>query len=78
MRTTITLDDTLFKTAALIVGDNNASSLLTKALEMMIATESRKRLLRLSGGSPDFEIPGRDSRTSHPGTAAEDKTPYTP
>ena len=74
MRTTITLDDTLFERATLITGDHNASSLLTKALEMLIATESRKRLLRLSGGSPNFEIPGRDSRT----VAAEDKTPYTP
>ena len=78
MRTTITLDDDLFERAVLIAGDNNASSLLTKALEMMIATESRKRLLKLSGGSPDFEIPGRDSRTSHPDMAAEDKAPYTP
>ena len=78
MRTTITLDDDLFERAVLIAGDNNASSLLTKALEMMIATESRKRLLKLSGGSPDFKIPGRDSRTSQPDMAAEDKAPYTP
>lgn len=78
MRTTITLDDTLFERAALITGDHNASSLLTKALEMLIATESRKRLLRLSGGSPNFKIPGRDSRTDHSKVAAEDKTAYTP
>jgi hypothetical protein len=78
MRTTITLDDALFERAALIAGDNNASSLLTKALEMMISAEGRKRLLKLSGGRPDFKIPGRDSRTSHPDMAAEDKTPYTP
>ncbi|MFK7912185.1 MAG: type II toxin-antitoxin system VapB family antitoxin [Akkermansiaceae bacterium] len=76
MRTTITLDDDLFEKAAEIAGDSNASSLLTKALEMMIAAESRKRLLRLSGGTPDFAIPGRDSRSVGLGTAAEDGAPY--
>lgn len=75
MRTTVTLDDTLFERAAAIAGDDNASSLLTKALEMMIAAESKKRLLRLSGGAPDFEIPGRDSRSTL-GVVAESEAPY--
>lgn len=76
MRTTVTLDNNLFERAAAIAGDSNASSLLTKALEMMISAESRKRLLRLSGDAPDFNIPSRDSRNSDLGMVAEDETPY--
>lgn len=74
MRTTITLDDSLFDRAAALIGDENASSLVTKALEMLIAAESKKRILRLSGGTPDFAIPGRDSRTV--GMVAEDEVKY--
>ena len=74
MRTTITIDDTLFGKAVAITGDENASSLLTKALEMLVATESKKRILRLSGGATDFTIPGRDSRTL--GHVAEDPADY--
>lgn len=39
MRTTVTIDDSLFGEAAAITGDDNASSLLTKALEMLVAAE---------------------------------------
>jgi len=76
MRTTITLDDTLFERAVAITGEHNTSSLLTKALEMMIASESKKRLLRLSGESPDFIVPGRASRATDLGLVAEDGSPY--
>ena len=74
MRTTITLDDTLFGKAAAIVGDDNASSLLTKALQMLVAAESKKRILRLSGASPGFTIPGRDSRSAS--MVAEDPSEF--
>ncbi len=76
MRTTITVDDALFSRAAGIAKDDNASSLITKALEMFIATESKKRLLRLSAKTPDFEIPARGSRAISLGMVAEDVTPY--
>jgi hypothetical protein len=76
MRTTITLDDDLFKKAAVIANDDNASSLVTKALEMLIAAESKKRLLRLSGKTPDFTIPGRESRSADLGCVAENETHY--
>lgn len=76
MRTTVTLDDSLFAKAAEIAGDSNASSLLTKALEMMVAAEAKKRLLRLSGAAPDFVIPGRDSRSEPLGKVAEGEPPY--
>ncbi len=76
MRTTITLDDDLFKRAAAIANDDNASSLVSKALAMLIAAESKKRLLRLSGKTPDFTIPGRESRSSDLGLVTEDDTHY--
>lgn len=76
MRTTITLDDTLFERAVAITGDHNASSMLTKALEMVVASESKKRLIRLSGKAPEFIIPGRDSRATDPILVAEDENPY--
>ncbi len=76
MRTTVTLDSSLFERAAEIAGDHNASSLLTKALELMITTESKKRLLRLSGANPDFAIPGRESRAPDLGRVADDESPY--
>ena len=76
MRTTITLDDTLFERAVAITGDHNASSMLTKALEMVVASESKKRLIRLSGEAPDFIIPGRTSRATDPILVAEDENPY--
>ncbi len=76
MRTTVTLDDSLFERAAAIEGDHNASSLLTKALEMMVASESKKRLLRLSGKTPEFTIPSRTSRTTDINLVAEDTTTY--
>ncbi|MBT8043943.1 MAG: type II toxin-antitoxin system VapB family antitoxin [Verrucomicrobiae bacterium] len=72
MRTTITLDDELFERAASITGDHNASSLLSKALEMMISADSRKRLLRLSGNTADFTLPSRDKRAADLGKVAED------
>lgn len=76
MRTTITIDDTLFGKATAIAGDENASSLITKALEMLVAAESKKRILRLSGGSPGFTIPGRDSRSADMGMVAESPADY--
>ncbi|MFT5906759.1 MAG: hypothetical protein ACI9E1_002371 [Cryomorphaceae bacterium] len=65
MRTTITVDDDLFDKAALaassagVTGDKNASSIITKALELLVASDSKKRILRLSGAMPDFTIPNR-------------------
>jgi len=76
MRTTITIDDSLFGKASAVTGDENASSLITKALEMLVAAESKKRILRLSGGSPGFTIPGRDSRSESMGMVAEEPAEY--
>ncbi len=60
MRTTITIDDDLFDKAALAAdGDKNVSSVVTKALNLLVATDSKKRILRLSGAMPDFTVPNR-------------------
>ena len=68
MRTTITVDDDLFDKAALaasaagVAGDKNASNIITKALELLVASDSKKRILRLSGAMPDFSVPNRGER----------------
>lgn len=62
MRTTITVEDDLFEKASLAASEKNASSLVATALELLVATESKKRLLKLSAKAPGFTIPGRDSR----------------
>ncbi|MDA1006858.1 MAG: type II toxin-antitoxin system VapB family antitoxin [Verrucomicrobia bacterium] len=72
MRTTVTIADTLFENAAKAADEKNVSSLITKALTLLIATESKKRLLRLSGAAPSFTIPTRDARLK----AAEDQSGY--
>ena len=62
MRTTITIDDALFDKASAAGGDKNVSSLVTKALELLVAADSKKRMLRLSGVMQDFSTPGRGTR----------------
>ena len=76
MRTTITIEDSLLEEAAKIAGDNNTSSLITTALKSFIAAESKKRILRLSGKAPGFNIPGRDSRLHDLDKVAESADDY--
>ena len=76
MRTTITVEDDLFEQASLAASEKNASSLVTKALELLVATESKKRLLKLSGKAPGFTIPGRNSRTNDLSRVASPETSY--
>lgn len=59
MRTTITVDDGLFDKACDAAGDKNASSVVTRALKLLVASDSKKRILRLSGSMPDFTVPNR-------------------
>jgi len=76
MRTTITIDDSLFAKASIAANEKNASTLITKALELLIAADSKKRLLRLSGKAPSFTIPERSSRTDDLSMVAEEESPY--
>jgi len=59
MRSTITVDDELFEKAAEIVGDDNVSTVVRTALEKMVSTEARLRLMRLAGSAPDFTVASR-------------------
>ncbi|MBK1830472.1 type II toxin-antitoxin system VapB family antitoxin [Verrucomicrobiaceae bacterium R5-34] len=59
MKITITVDDHLFDKAATITGDDDASSIVTKALDLLIATAAKKNILALSASAPDFMIPQR-------------------
>ena len=63
MRTTITIDDTLFEEASAAADETNASALVAKALETLVSIESSKRLLKLSGKAPTFSVPERSART---------------
>ena len=76
MRTTITIDDRLFESAASVADEKNASALVTKALKSLIATESKKRILRLSGKAPTFSIPERNARTPELSRVAESDKNY--
>lgn len=64
MRTTVTIDDELFDKACEMLEEKNASSVITKALNLLIASENKKRLLRLTGATPDFNVPNRGERAN--------------
>ncbi|MGJ8656075.1 MAG: type II toxin-antitoxin system VapB family antitoxin [Akkermansiaceae bacterium] len=64
MRTTVTIDDELFDKACEMLEEKNASSVITKALNLLIATENKKRILRLSGAMQDFSVPNRGERVN--------------
>jgi len=72
MRSTITIDDELFEKAAEIVGDDNISTVVKAALEKLVSSEARLRLMRLAGSAPDFAVASR-SRGGL-GIAAEPKS----
>jgi Arc/MetJ family transcription regulator len=76
MRTTITIDDELFEKASKVAGAANTSAVVRAALEAFVATESRKRLLMLSGKAPGFEIPERRRRSAPVSRVAEPKSEY--
>lgn len=52
MRTTVNLDDTLLANAGRLTGIQERTALLHEALRALIARESARRLLRLSGSDP--------------------------
>lgn len=74
MRTTITIDDALYDKACAAAGDNNASILVTRALKLLVARDSKLRILRLSGSMPNLSIPNRgdsiDYADDHDGSQA--------
>jgi Arc/MetJ family transcription regulator len=60
MRTTITLDDELVRTAQEYTGIEEKTALIREALKSLIAWESSRRLAALGGTMPELEdIPRR-------------------
>jgi hypothetical protein len=60
MRTTVNLDETLYKRAAELTGIPEKTSLLNEGLQALISRESAKRLARLGGSMSALgDIPRR-------------------
>lgn len=55
MRTTVTLDDDLVRTAQEYTGETERTALLRKALKALIHFEASRRLAALGGTEPDLE-----------------------
>jgi Arc/MetJ family transcription regulator len=71
MRTTITIDDTLYDDAVKAAGEENTSALVAKALQTLVTVEASKRILALSGKAPNFSVAPRSKRA-----VAKQKNPY--
>ena len=60
MRTTINIDDQLFKEAMRLTGMTEKTALVRESLNALIERESARRLARLGGSEPQLEeIPRR-------------------
>ena len=55
MRATVSLDDSLLKTAYEYTGLTERAELLREALKSLIAREAGRRLLALAGTAPNIE-----------------------
>jgi len=60
MRTTVTVEDTLFEEAKRITNTNRPSELFNLSLQALIKQEKAKRLAALGGSMPDFKTPLRN------------------
>ena len=54
MRTTLTIDDELFETAAKLTGVKEKSILIREGLKALVERENARRLAALSGSEPGF------------------------
>lgn len=59
MRTTLNLDNELIRQAQEYTGIREKTALMHEALRHLVAREAGKRLARLGGTMPDFELPRR-------------------
>lgn len=59
MRTTVTIDDELWKNAAEYSGLTEKSAIINRALKLMIEWEASRRLAAMGGTMPDLELPRR-------------------
>ncbi len=63
MRTTVTLDEELFKAASAAAGTTERSVVLREALQALIEREAARRLARLGGSDPDAVAASRRRST---------------
>lgn len=59
MRTTVTLDDELMEAAMEYSGLTEKSAVIRTALQAYVSREAARRLARMGGSQPDFELPAR-------------------
>ena len=59
MRTTVTVDDSLFERAVALTGVKEKSALLRLGLETLVRVESGRRLAALAGSDPDAKAAPR-------------------
>jgi Arc/MetJ family transcription regulator len=59
MRKTLVLDDDLLAKAQAVTGLTDTSSLVSKALGVLIERETARRLARLGGSQPSARVPRR-------------------
>lgn len=63
MRTTLTIDTSLYEEASQLTGISEKAKLVREALRALIARESGKRLAKLGASAPDLEdIPRRRAK----------------
>jgi len=60
MRTTVTVEDTLFDEACSLVDMKKPSELFSMGLQALIKQEKAKRLVALGGSLPGFKTPMRN------------------
>jgi Arc/MetJ family transcription regulator len=65
MRTTVTIDDDLFKAASAAVGTDERSVVLREALHALIERDAARRLARLGGSDPRASAPRRRRTPQH-------------
>ena len=65
MRATVSLDDSLLKTAYEYTGLTERAELLREALKSLIAREAGRRLLALAGTAPNIEDVRRCALTNN-------------
>lgn len=55
MRTTVTIDSTLFEEARMLTGIKETAALLRQGLQALIERESSRRLANLGGTEPELQ-----------------------
>lgn len=60
MRTTVTIEDDLWRRAEELTGIRERAALVRQAFETLVAVEAGRRLVRLGGTDPQAAAPDRE------------------